>query len=96
MEKKYGKKQPKKATNDGKDWSMSLTNVINVMTDRGINANPIIVGRIFGSGNKNLKTCTVKQLRHRLAHNMTDYVLKAIIDRADEINADLDSYFGVV
>ncbi len=54
-----------------------------------------MVGRIFGSENKNLKTCTVKELRHRLAHNMTDYVLKTIIDRADEINADLDSFLGL-
>lgn len=56
---------------------------------------PVMVGRIFGSENKNLKTCTVKELRHRLAHNMTDYVLKTIIDRADEINADLDSFLGL-
>lgn len=92
MERTFGKRTKK----DGRDWSMSLNNVMKVMERKGIKADPEIVDRIFGSEDTNLDTCTVKKLRNRFVHNMTANVLQAIMDRADQINADLDWFLGLV
>ena len=91
MEKTFGKKPEK----DGGEWSMFLPNVIKVIERNGIKADPTVVDRIFGPEDKNLRTCSVKKLRNRFVHNMTAPVLQAIVERADEINADLDLFLGL-
>lgn len=65
------------------------------MERNGINADPTVVDRIFGPEDKNLRTCSVKKLSNRFVHNMTAPILQAIVERADEINANLDLFLGL-
>ena len=91
MEKTFGKKAKK----DGRDWPMTPSNVIKVMESRGIVADPLIVDRIFGPDDADPETCTIKKLRNRFAHKIRAEVVQATMERADQINADLDWFLGL-
>ncbi|MBQ9457821.1 MAG: hypothetical protein IJU64_04885 [Bacilli bacterium] len=89
--KKKGKLTPKQK----KRLGVNLPEVIDVMNHFGVDADTATLERIFGSEDRSLEACSVKKLRDRFVHGMTDYVLKAMIERADSINADLDYFLGL-
>ena len=60
-----------------------------------IDFNPDLIERIFGSNDKNYMNCSIKKLRNRLVHNVNDNVLRIILERYDDMNADLDAFISL-
>ena len=53
-----------------------------------------VIERVFGSNDSNYMDCSVKKLRDRLVHKVNDGVVRAIIERFDNIERDINSFFA--
>ena len=47
---------------------------------------------IFRGGNKAYNQCSIRKIRNIFVHDVTEYVVKAIVDRKDEIMKDMDDF----
>lgn len=54
-----------------------------------------LLERIFGSNDKNYMECSIKKLRDRMVHNVNDGGLRVILERYDDMNADLDAFIAL-
>ena len=72
--------------------SVRINDVERVLKFFEIDYEPELVNRIFGSKDNNYMECTIKKLRDRLVHKVNDNVLRAILERYDSINEDLEAF----
>lgn len=47
---------------------------------------------IFRGGNKAYNQCSIRKIRNIFVHDVTEYVVKAIADRKDEMMKDMDDF----
>lgn len=78
--------------NEKNHLSVSKKEVEKVLKYYDIEVEDELIDRIFGSNNKNYMECSIKKLRDRLVHRVNNNVLRVIIERADNINNDLDKF----
>lgn len=47
---------------------------------------------MFRGGNKAYNQCSIRKIKKIFVHDVTEYVVKAIADRKDEMMKDLDDF----
>lgn len=47
---------------------------------------------IFRGGNKVYNQCSIRKIRNIFVHDVTEYVVKAIADRKNEMMKDMDDF----
>lgn len=47
---------------------------------------------MFRGGNKAYNQCSIRKIRNIFVHDVTEYVVKAIADRKDEMMKDMDDF----
>lgn len=80
---------------DKKRLSVNSGDVERVLRFFEIDYAPELIDRIFGSNDKNYMDCSIKKLRDRLVHRVNDNVIRVILERYDDINADLSTFIGL-
>lgn len=70
--------------------------ILSVFNDYSIKVDEEKIDQIFGGNDKNLNECSIKKIRDRLVHNATDYVVKAIVERKDEMMKDMDDFLNMI
>ena len=55
-----------------------------------------IVSLIFRGGNKAYNQCSMRKIRNIFVHDVTEYVVKAIVDRKDEMMEDMDDFLNMI
>ena len=70
------------------------SDVMRVLDYFGVEYEKEIIERVFGSDESNYMSCSVKKLRDKLVHKANDNVIRAILERYDGINEDVDAFFG--
>ena len=55
-----------------------------------------IVSLIFRGGNKAYNQCSIRKIRNIFVHDVTEYVVKAIVDRKDEMMEDMDDFSNMI
>ena len=55
-----------------------------------------IVSLIFRGGNKAYNQCSIRKIRNIFAHDVTEYAVKAIVDRKDEMMEDMDGFLNMI
>lgn len=80
---------------DKKRLSVNSGDVERVLRFFKIDYTPELIDRIFGSNDKNYMDCSIKKLRDRLVHRVNDNVIRVILERYDDINADLNKFIGL-
>ena len=55
-----------------------------------------IVLCIFRGGNKAYNQCSIRKIRNIFVHDVTEYVVKAIVDRKDEMMKDMDGFLNMI
>ena len=74
-----------------KQLSVTAPDVKRVLAFFEIEYDNELIERVFGSNDKNYRDCSIKKLRDRLVHSVNENVLRAILERYDEISHDLDA-----
>ena len=77
---------------DKKRLSVNSGDVERVLRFFEIDYTPELIDRIFGSNDQNYMDCSIKKLRDRLVHKVNDNVLRVILERYDDITADLNLF----
>ena len=77
---------------DKKRLSVNSGDVERVLKFFEIDYTPELIDRIFGSNDQNYMDCSIKKLRDRLVHKVNDNVLRVILERYDDITADLNLF----
>ena len=93
MKESNGKKL---TTADKKRLSVTVSDVKKTLAYFGITCDEELIERIFGSNDKNYKECSIKKLRDRMVHSVNDNVLRTILERYEDIMADLDELSRVL
>lgn len=87
----------KKLTDKEKrNLSVNVPEVCKVLKYFELSFDEEIINRLFGSNDKNYMVCSVKKLRDRFVHKVNDNVIRALIEREDSINRDLESFEQIV
>ena len=55
-----------------------------------------IVSLIFRGGNKTYNQCSIRKIGNIFAHDVTEYAVKAIVDRKDEMMEDMDGFLNMI
>ena len=55
-----------------------------------------IVSLIFRGGNKAYNQCSIRKIRNIFVHDVTEYAVKAIVDRKDEMMEDMDGFLNMI
>ena len=55
-----------------------------------------IVLLIFRGGNKAYNQCSIRKIRNIFAQDVTEYVVKAIVDSKDEMMEDMDGFLNMI
>ena len=55
-----------------------------------------IVLLIFRGGNKAYNQCSIRKIRKIFAHDVTEYAVKAIAGRKDEMMRDMDGFLNMI
>ena len=88
-----GKKLSQK---ERKNLNVTVPDVKRVLDHFGLVYDSDLIERIFGRNDKSYMDCSVKKLRDRLVHNVNESVLRVVLERYDKINADLESFIGLI
>ena len=75
-----------------KRLSVRANDVERVLQYFEVDYNPELITRIFGSSDSNYMDCSIKKLRDRMVHKVNDNVLRAILERYDDIERDLCTF----
>ena len=78
-----------------RDLRVQALEVMRVLKHFGIEYDPDMIERLFGSRDNNYMDCTVKKLRDKLVHKVNGNVIRALLERYEEINSDIDSFFAL-
>lgn len=89
MRESNGKKLTKAEKNR---LSVTVTDVKKALSYFDVDCDEKLIERIFGSNDKNYKECSIKKLRDRMVHSVNDNVLRTILERYEDIMADLDAF----
>lgn len=92
MEAEYGRKLDQKELNA---LTVQASEVCDVLTYFGLSYDKNLVRRVFGYKDDSFKTCTIKKLRNRLVHGISNAGIDAVIERYDSLNADLDAFMEI-
>ena len=87
MKESSGKKLTKA---DKKKLSVTATDVKRTLAYFDVTFDEELIERIFGSNDRNYRECSIKKLRDRLVHSVNDNVIRIIIERYEDIMADLN------
>ncbi len=79
-----------------KNLNVTVPDVKRVLKHFGLDCNPNLIERIFGSNDKSYMECSIKKLRDRLVHNVNESVLRVVLERYDKITADLEAFIELV
>lgn len=55
-----------------------------------------IVLLIFRGGNKAYNQCSIRKIRNIFVHDVSEYAVKVIADRKDEMMKDMDDYLNMI
>lgn len=55
-----------------------------------------IVLLIFRGGNKAYNQRSIRKIRNIFVHDVTEYVVKAMVDRKDEMMEDMDDFLNMI
>ena len=55
-----------------------------------------IVSLIFRGGNKAYNQCSMRKIRNIFVHDVTEYVVKVVVDRKDEKMKDMDGFLNMI
>ena len=55
-----------------------------------------IVLLIFRGGNKAYNQCSMRKIRNIFVHDVTEYVVKVVVDRKDERMEDMDGFLNMI
>ena len=55
-----------------------------------------IVLLIFRGGNKAYNQCSIRKIRNIFVHDVTEYVVKVVVDRKDEMMEDMDGFLNMI
>lgn len=55
-----------------------------------------IILRLFGGGNKAYNQCSIRKIRNIFVHDVTEYVVKVIVERKDEMMKDMDVFLNMI
>ena len=55
-----------------------------------------IVLLIFRGGNKAYNQCSIRKIRNIFVHDLTEYVVKVVVDRKDERMEDMDGFLNMI
>ena len=55
-----------------------------------------IVLLIFRGGNKAYNQCSMRKIRNIFVHDVTEYAVKAIAGRKDEMMEDMDGFLNII
>ena len=87
-------KNGKKLTSgDKKNLTIRTQDIKRVLDYFEIKYDDSLIERIFGSNDKNYMECSIKKLRDRLVHKVNENVIRAILDRSEQTEKDIDSFF---
>ena len=89
MEAEYSRKLSKRELNS---LTVQAPEVCEVLDYYGITYDKSLVRRVFGFEDDSYKTCTIKKLRNRLVHGISNAGIDAVIERYDSLNADLNAF----
>ncbi len=81
----------KMTTKEKRNIHVTVSDVTAVLKYFDIEAGEDLIERIFGSNDSNYMDCSIKKLRDRLVHNVNDNVLRVVLERYDDISADLEA-----
>lgn len=76
--------------------SVTVSDVKKALAYFDVTCDEKLIERIFGSNDKNYKECSIKKLRDRMVHSVNDNVLRTILERYEDIMADLDEFSRVL
>lgn len=93
MKESNGKKLTKAEKNR---QSVTVSDVKKALAYFDVTCDEKLIERIFGSSDKNYKECSIKKLRDRMVHSVNDNVLRTILERYEDIMADLDEFSRVL
>ena len=92
-EDKIGRKLSEK---EKRNLSVQLSEMKRVLEYFELKYDSEVVERLFGSNDKNYMECSVKKLRDRFVHKINDNVIRALLEREQRINADIDKFMQMV
>ena len=92
MKEKDGNKLP---VRDKQNQKVKMPEIKKVMEYYDIAYDEQLLERIFGSEDKNYMCCSIKKLHDRLVHNVNDNVLRVILERYDDMDADLNAFIAL-
>ena len=55
-----------------------------------------IVSLIFRGGNKAYNHCSIRKIRNIFVHDVTEYAVKVVVDRKDEMMEDMDGFLNMI
>ena len=55
-----------------------------------------IILLIFRGGNKAYNQCSIRKIRNIVVYDVTEYAVKAIVDRKDEMMEDMDGFLNMI
>ena len=55
-----------------------------------------IVLLIFRGGNKAYNQCSMRKIRNIFVHDVTEYAVKVVVDRKDEMMEDMDGFLNMI
>lgn len=85
----------KLSDSDKRNLKVKIDEVYRVLEYFNIRYEKEMIDRLFKSDDKNYMECSIKCLRDRLVHKTNGNVLRAIIERYDVIENDLNSFFSL-
>lgn len=93
----YKESTGKKLTAKEKDrLEVKIPDVKEVLDYFNVPYDEQLLGRVFGSNDKNYMECSIKKLRNRFVHHVNENVLRVIMERYDSINRDLDAFAQIL
>ena len=55
-----------------------------------------IIALMFRGGNKAYNQCSMRKIRNIFVHDLTEYVVKVVVDRKDEKMKDMDGFLNMI